>query len=89
MSKVGIIGVGQSAFSRGYIGSIRELAFEAYQESMLDAGIQTTDIDGTVICSAPEYDKQRSPAGVIAEYCGLTPQPTFIAKPCAPPPAPA
>jgi acetyl-CoA C-acetyltransferase len=77
MSKVGIIGVGQSAFSRGYIGSIRELAFEAFQESMLDSGIQTTDIDASVICSAPEYDKQRSPAGVIAEYCGLTPQPTF------------
>ncbi len=80
MSKIGIIGVGQSAFSRGYIGSIRELAFEAFQESMLDSGIQTTDIDATVICSAPEYDKQRSPAGVIAEYCGLTPQPTFYAE---------
>jgi acetyl-CoA C-acetyltransferase len=30
-----------------------------------------------VVCSAPEYDKQRSPAGVFAEYLGLTPQPTF------------
>ncbi len=80
MSKVGIIGVGQSAFSRGYVGSIRELAFEAFKESMLDSGIQTTDIDASVICSAPEYDKQRSPAGVIAEYCGLTPQPTFYAE---------
>ena len=28
MGKVGIIGVGQSAFVRGYPGSIRELAFE-------------------------------------------------------------
>ncbi len=80
MSKVGIIGVGQSAFSRGYPGSIRELAFEAFSEAMSDAGIQTSDVDATVICSAPEYDKQRSPAGVIAEYCGLTPQPTFYAE---------
>ncbi len=80
MSKVGIIGVGQSAFVRGYPGSIRELAFEAYKEAMTDAKVQNQDIGATVICSAPEYDKQRSPAGVIAEYCGLTPQPTFYAE---------
>ncbi|MGD8561123.1 MAG: hypothetical protein PVG03_01245 [Desulfarculaceae bacterium] len=80
MSKVGIIAVGQSAFVRGYLGSIRELAFEAFQEAMLDAGTASEDIGATVICSAPEYDKQRSPAGVIAEYCGLTPQPTFYAE---------
>lgn len=80
MSDVGIIGVGQSAFVRGYPGSIRELAFEAFAEAMDDAGLEVGDIDATVICSAPEYDKQRSPAGVIAEYCGLTPQPTFYAE---------
>ncbi len=80
MAKVGIIGVGQSAFVRGYPGSIRELAFEAFQEAMLDAGVETGDIEATVVCSAPEYDKQRSPAGVIAEYLGLTPQPTFYAE---------
>jgi len=77
MGKVGIIGVGQSAFVRGYPGSIRELAFEGFKEAMQDAQISTTDIDASVICSAPEYDKQRSPAGVFAEYLGLTPQPTF------------
>jgi len=77
MGKVGIIGVGQSAFVRGYPGSIRELAFEGFKDSMQDAQIKTTDIDASVICSAPEYDKQRSPAGVFAEYLGLTPQPTF------------
>jgi acetyl-CoA C-acetyltransferase len=77
MGKVGIIGVGQSAFVRGYPGSIRELAFEGFKEAMLDAQISTTDINASVICSAPEYDKQRSPAGVFAEYLGLTPQPTF------------
>ena len=77
MGKVGIIGVGQSAFVRGYPGSIRELAFEGFKDAMQDAQISTTDIDASVICSAPEYDKQRSPAGVFAEYLGLTPQPTF------------
>ena len=37
MGKVAIIGVGQSAFVRGYPGSIRELAFEGFKEAMLDA----------------------------------------------------
>lgn len=80
MGKVGIIGVGQSAFVRGYPGSIRELAFEGFKECMQDAQITTKDIDASVICSAPEYDKQRSPAGVFAEYFGLTPQPTFYVE---------
>jgi len=80
MGKVGIIGVGQSAFVRGYAGSIRELAFEGFKYAIQDAQIGTKDIDASVICSAPEYDKQRSPAGVFAEYLGLTPQPTFYVE---------
>jgi acetyl-CoA C-acetyltransferase len=80
MGKVGIIGVGQSAFVRGYPGSIRELAFEGFRDAVQDAGITTNEIDASVICSAPEYDKQRSPAGVFAEYLGLTPQPTFYVE---------
>lgn len=77
MGKVGIIGVGQSKFVRGYPGSIRELAFEGFKEAIEDAKTGTKDIDASIIASAPEYDKQRSPAGVIAEYLGLIPQPTF------------
>lgn len=77
MGRVGIIGVGQSAFVRGYPGSIRELAYEGFKEAMEDAKISNKDIDASIVCSAPEYDKQRSPAGVIAEYLGLIPQPTF------------
>ncbi len=80
MGKVGIIGVGQSAFVRGYPGSIRELAFEGFKEAMQDAGMTAKDIDASVVCSAPEYDKQRSPAGVFAEYLGLTPQPTVYVE---------
>jgi acetyl-CoA C-acetyltransferase len=84
MGKVGIIGVGQSAFVRGYPGSIRELAFEGFKDAMQDAGIPTKDIDASIICSAPEYDKQRSPAGVFAEYLGLIPQPTcYIESLCS------
>jgi len=80
MSKVAIIGVGQSTFVRSYPGSIRELAFEGFKEAMGDARITTKDIGASVICSAPEYDKQRSPAGVFAEYLGLNPQPTFYVE---------
>ena len=80
MAKVGIIGVGQSAFVRSYPGSIRELAFEGFREALADARITTRDIDASIICSAPEYDKQRSPAGVFAEYLGLNPQPTFYVE---------
>jgi acetyl-CoA C-acetyltransferase len=80
VGRVGIIGVGQSNFVRGYPGSIRELAFEGFKEAMEDARIQIKDIDASIIASAPEYDKQRSPAGVIAEYLGLIPQPTFCVE---------
>jgi len=77
MKDVAIIGVGQTAFVRGYEGSIRELAFDAYREAMLDVGLSPKDIDASIICSAPEYDKQRSPSGMISEYLGLNPKPTF------------
>jgi acetyl-CoA C-acetyltransferase len=80
MGRVAIIGVGQSTFVRSYPGSIRELAFEAFKQAMQDAQITTKDVDASVICSAPEYDKQRSPAGVFAEYLGLNPQPTFYVE---------
>src|SRR5512139_3804676 len=80
MGKVAIIGVGQSEFVRAYPGSVRELAFEGFKEAMRDARLTTKDVQASVICSAPEYDKQRSPAGVLAEYLGLNPQPTFYVE---------
>jgi acetyl-CoA C-acetyltransferase len=80
MGKVAIIGVGQSPFVRSYPGSIRELVFEGFKDAMQDAQLTTKDIDASVVCSAPEYDKQRSPAGVFAEYLGLNPQPTFYVE---------
>lgn len=80
MSKVGIIGVGQSKFVRAYQGSIRELSFEAFREALSDAKLASADIDASIVCSAPEYDKQRSPSGVFAEYLGLNPQPTFYVE---------
>jgi acetyl-CoA C-acetyltransferase len=85
MSDVAVVGVGQTAFTKACGVSIKELCFEAFKEAVEDAGnLQSNDIDGSIICSAPEYDKQRSPAGAIAEYLGLNPKPTFyIESVCA------
>ncbi|MDM8552171.1 acetyl-CoA acetyltransferase [Desulfobacterales bacterium HSG2] len=80
MGKIAIIGVGQSAFVRRYPGSVRELAFEGFKEAVQDARITAREIGASVVCSAPEYDKQRSPAGVFAEYMGLNPQPAFYVE---------
>ena len=80
MGRVAIIGVGQSSFVRQYPGSIRELAFDGFKAAMQDAGVAAEGIGASVICSAPEYDKQRSPAGIFAEYLGLNPQPTFYVE---------
>ena len=44
------------------------------------SGITNSDIDASIICSAPEYDKQRTPSGLISEYLELTPKPTFYAE---------
>lgn len=77
MKKVAIIGVGQTKFGIRPDASIREIAFEAFKEAVEDAGISPSRIEASIICSATHYDKQRTPAGVIAEYLGLNPQPTF------------
>jgi acetyl-CoA C-acetyltransferase len=77
---VAIVGVGQSAFVRSCGMTTRELCYEGFAEAMLSVNLQPNQIDASIICSAPEYDKQRSPAGVIAEYLGLIPQPTFYVE---------
>jgi acetyl-CoA C-acetyltransferase len=80
MEEVAIVGAGQTVFSRQCGVSIRELCFEAFKEAMEGLNITTKDMDASIICSAPEYDKQRSPAGLISEYLGLTPKPTFYVE---------
>jgi len=77
VQKVAIVGVGQTRFGRRTDASIREIAFEAFKEAIEDAGITPGEIEASIVCSATHYDKQRTPAGVIAEYLGLNPQPTY------------
>ncbi len=74
------MGVGQTPFRRSCGSSIRELCFEAFRDTLTDIDLVPKGIDASIICSAPEYDKQRSPAGLISEYLGLNPQPTFYAE---------
>jgi len=79
--KVAVVGVGQTTFTRSCGISIRELCFEAFKEALDDCeNLSPKDIDASIICSAPEYDKQRTPAGLITEYLGLNPKPTFLAE---------
>jgi len=77
---VAIVGVGQTPFSRKCGTSIRELCFEAFKAALEDINLTSKEIDASIVCSAPEYDKQRSSAGLISEYLGLNPQPTFYAE---------
>jgi acetyl-CoA C-acetyltransferase len=77
MEDIGIVGVGQSNFSRRCSISIKELAFDAFKEAMDGLEIGNKDIDASIICSSL-YDKQRSAENPIAEYLGLNPKPTFL-----------
>jgi acetyl-CoA C-acetyltransferase len=80
MTRVGIVGIGHTAFGRRSDATVQELAFEAFREAVLDAGIERDDIDASVIGAVPEYHKQRSLAGVVQEYLGLAPKPTWLTE---------
>lgn len=67
MQDVAIIGARQSVLSRKCGVAIRELCFEAYTEAMEGLDITNKDIDASIICSAPEYDKQCSRRQVMNE----------------------
>jgi acetyl-CoA C-acetyltransferase len=76
-NEVGIVGVGQSPFYRKCGMAPRELCFIGFQEAMKGINLKREQIDASVVCSAPEYDKQRSPASVIVDYLGIMPAPSF------------
>jgi acetyl-CoA C-acetyltransferase len=78
--EVAVVAVGQSPFFRKSGLSIAELCSLAFKEAKQEMKVSTDIIDASVVCSATEYDKQRSPAGVIAEYLGLTHKPTFCVE---------
>jgi acetyl-CoA C-acetyltransferase len=80
MTRVGIIGIGHGVFGRRSDATVQELAFEAFRGAIQDAGIERKDLDASVIGSVPEYHKQRSLPGVVQEYLGLNPKPTWLTE---------
>ncbi len=80
MARVSIIGIGHGVFGRRSDATVQELAFEAFRLALEDAGIAREAIDASVIGSVPEYHKQRSLAGVVQEYLGLNPKPTWLTE---------
>ena len=79
--KVGIVGIGHGKFGRRSDATVQELAFEAFRLAMEDTGnLDRKDIDATIIGSVPEYHKQRSLPGVVAEYLGMNDQPTWLTE---------
>jgi len=78
--KVGIVGIGHGRFGKRDDATVQELAFEPFKAALDDAAIAREDIDATVIGSSPEYHRQRSIAGVIAEYLGTNPKPTWLTE---------
>jgi acetyl-CoA C-acetyltransferase len=80
LPRVGVIGAGHGRFGRRSDATVQELAFEAFRLAIEDAGIERDEIDASVIGAVPEYHKQRSVAGVVQEYLGLTPAPTWLTE---------
>jgi len=71
------VGVGHTPFGKLSDSSSRELVADAFREALSDAGLARKDISTLIVCSGSHYDRQRSPAGIMAEYVGLNPTPTL------------
>jgi len=78
--KVAVVGIGHGRFGKREEVTVQELAFQPFKEALEDANLQRKEIDALVVSSSPEYHKQRSLAGVIAEYLGMNPQPTYLTE---------
>ena len=79
--KVGVVGIGHGRFGRRSDATVQELAFEAFRLAAEDmGGLDRKDIDATIVGSVPEYHRQRSLPGVVAEYLGLNDQPTWLCE---------
>jgi acetyl-CoA C-acetyltransferase len=74
MRKVAIIGVGNSKFGNRSDVNVAELAFEAVQPSLVDAGISAKEVEFVALGSAGAgaWYEELLPAVVVSEYCGLT-----------------
>lgn len=77
---VAIVAAGQSPFTRRSGLSIGELCSVAWNDAVRGLDLRSHPVEASVVASASEYDKQRSPAGVVSEHLGLTGKPTFTVE---------
>lgn len=77
--RTGVIGIGHGKFGRREV-TVQELAFEPFREALDDCGLHQKDLDALIVGSSPEYHRQRSLSGVVAEYLGMNPKPTFLVE---------
>lgn len=77
--RTGVIGIGHGKFGKREV-TVQELAFEPFAEALDDCGLHQKDIDALIVGSSPEYHRQRSLSGVIAEYLGMNPKPTYLVE---------
>ncbi len=76
--KVGIVGIGHAKFGKRTDATLRELAHEAVTPALEDAGVDTKDIDASVVGVACEdFAAQVSPAALIHDYVGMENKPVF------------
>jgi acetyl-CoA C-acetyltransferase len=79
--KVGIVGIGHGKFGNRSDATVQELAFEPFKQAIEDTNnMSREDIDALVIGSVPEYHMQRSLPGVVTEYVGMNPKPTWLTE---------
>lgn len=79
--KVGIVGIGHGRFGDRSDATVQELAFEAFKQALDDTkNLRREDIGALIVGSVPEYHKQRSLPGVVAEYIGMNPQSTWLTE---------
>lgn len=77
--RTGVVGIGHGKFGRREV-TVQELAFEPFREALEDSGLHQKDLDALIVGSSPEYHRQRSLSGVVAEYLGMNPKPTFLVE---------
>ncbi|KAB2854257.1 MAG: thiolase domain-containing protein, partial [Anaerolineae bacterium] len=73
MQNVSIIGIGRTAVGEHWELSLRDLALEAVQNAMQDAGIGPNDVDALVIGNAlsGSFSHQGHLGPLVADYIGL------------------
>ncbi|MFQ6107105.1 MAG: thiolase domain-containing protein [Thermoplasmata archaeon] len=77
--RTGVVGIGHGKFGKREV-TVQELAFEPFKEALRDSGLHQKDIDALIVGSSPEYHRQRSLSGVVAEYLGMNPKPTYLVE---------